>query len=140
MAGAERRTHCPGDRAGVFGMASSVAAAWLENGKLQLFDVKKREVVATYGKAGRELCDGVATNDARFAVGWRERDGGLWFLHGPTSTAAAATTISLFVGLSLMIFTGPCTAASAPVFSVVCCDAMASVNVFASSSAIALPS
>ena len=44
-----------------------------------------------------------------------------------------------FVGLSLMILIGPLTAASGPL-SLVCCAAMASVSVFASSSAIALPS
>lgn len=53
-----------------------------EERELQLFDVKSREVVAAYGKAARQLCDGAATKDARFAVAWRENDGGLWFLHG----------------------------------------------------------
>lgn len=92
-------THAlPDDRvARVFGAGSTVEAAWLKNGQLQLFDMKRREVLAAYGRAASRLCDGVATNDARFAVAWREDDGGLWFLHGPTSTAPASVEMPLQV-------------------------------------------
>jgi hypothetical protein len=37
-----------------------------------------------FGKSARMLCEGAATNDERFAVGWLEGDEGVWFVHGET--------------------------------------------------------
>jgi hypothetical protein len=97
--GRRRTTHAlPDERAArIFGVGSTIAAAWLKNGQLQMFDVKNNEVIAAYGRAAQVLCDGVATNDARFAVAWRETDGGLWFLHGPTTAAAASVSLPIQV-------------------------------------------
>jgi hypothetical protein len=91
--GARRANHeVPDDRSvRVFGSNVGASAAWIKNGQLQLFDLRKREVVAAYGTAATTLCDGVGTNDARFVVGWREQDGDLWFLHGPTRAPAASS-------------------------------------------------
>jgi hypothetical protein len=37
----------------------------------------------------RRLCDGVASNDARFAVGWLEADDTVWIVHGPLAAGDA---------------------------------------------------
>jgi hypothetical protein len=91
LAGHRKRSYeIPTDRSlRVFGTSGGAAAAWIKNEQLQLFALETREVVAGYGNSARILCDGVATNEARFAVAWIEDDGGLWFLHGPTRPSAA---------------------------------------------------
>ncbi len=43
-----------------------------------------------FGRNATILCEGAASNDQRFAIGWIESDGRLWFVHGPTS--AESTT------------------------------------------------
>jgi hypothetical protein len=68
----------------VVGTRSGPVAAWLDQGTIRLVDVKTGKTVSAWGKAARRLCEGVATNDERFAVGWLEDDGQLWFVHGDT--------------------------------------------------------
>jgi hypothetical protein len=41
-----------------------------------------------FGKKATQLCDGAASNEHRFGVGWLESDGRVWFVHGPNGGAA----------------------------------------------------
>ena len=43
---------------------------------------------STWGKNVKDLCDGVATNEHRFGIGWLESDGKVWFVHGPMDRMA----------------------------------------------------
>jgi hypothetical protein len=38
---------------------------------------------STWGKNVKQLCDGQATNEYRFGIGFLETDGKVWFVHGP---------------------------------------------------------
>src|SRR5204863_6528273 len=44
--------------------------------------------LGTWGRSVRQICDGVASNATRFAVGWLEADDTVWFVHGPLAAAA----------------------------------------------------
>jgi hypothetical protein len=70
------------------GTGAGPAAVWIDNGKIVLQMIRrdgshgKRD---TFGKKATVLCDGTASNDARFGVGWIESDGRIWFVHGPVA-------------------------------------------------------
>ena len=68
----------------VVGTSAGVAAGWLDSKKLRLWSIEHEDDLGVWGKNATTLCDGVATHDERFAVGWLESDGRLWFVHGPT--------------------------------------------------------
>jgi hypothetical protein len=68
----------------IVGTNSGPAAVWIENEKVRLVKLATGKPLAVFGKHARMLCDGVATNDERFAVAWRESDATLWFVHGDT--------------------------------------------------------
>jgi hypothetical protein len=68
------------------------AVGWQDGKKVQLAlvgDDGTLEQRSTWGKNVRQLCDGAASNDHRFGVGWLESDGRVWFVHGPLDHAAA---------------------------------------------------
>ena len=44
--------------------------------------------LSTWGRNVRELCDGAATNEHRFGIGWLEADGRVWMVHGPMNRLA----------------------------------------------------
>lgn len=77
----------------VVGTRVGVAAAWLDNARLELALLKTGESKG-WGKSASVLCDGAASNDSRFAVAWREDSGGLWFVHGPMSAADVPTILA----------------------------------------------
>jgi len=58
--------------------------------KVRLVRVSDDRDLGTWGKSVRQLCDGVASNDARFAVGWLEGDDTVWIVHGPATAGGAA--------------------------------------------------
>ncbi len=74
----------------VFGMPSGTAAAWIEAKKIRLVRASTGKSLAVFGKSARMLCEGLATNDERHAVGWLEADGGIWFVHGDTKRKRTA--------------------------------------------------
>lgn len=84
----------------IVGTRGGPAAAWIERKTIRLVDVKNGKTAGVWGKAATTLCEGVATNDERFAVGWLEDDGALWFVHGDTRPAgdAVADTTGATVG------------------------------------------
>lgn len=44
--------------------------------------------LAEFGTRVHGMCDGMASNEHRFAVAWTEVDGKVWFVHGPTGATA----------------------------------------------------
>jgi hypothetical protein len=68
----------------VIGMSGGPAAVWIESKKVKLVRLSTGKPLAVYGKSARMLCEGVASNDERFAAGWLEADDSLWFVHGET--------------------------------------------------------
>jgi hypothetical protein len=94
--GKPRREHAvaiPSDEVRVVGTRIGAGLVWR--------DATKRRVQLTIvDRNGRwrddfgsddavRLCDGLASNDHRFGVGWFDSRGGVWFVHGPTQPAAA---------------------------------------------------
>lgn len=75
----------------VVGTRSGATAGWLESKKVRIVALKNKREVGVWGKSARMLCDGVASNDERFGIGWLEADGQIWFVHGPTTVESQAT-------------------------------------------------
>lgn len=68
----------------VVGTSSGTAGGWRIGNRLVLRRLADDADGGTWGKSVRQLCDGVGSNDARFAIGWLEADGAVWIVHGPT--------------------------------------------------------
>jgi hypothetical protein len=77
------------------GMRTNPGAVWLDAGKViigaigadgEIRDQRK------FGSKATQLCDGVASNEQRFGVGWLESDGRVWVVHGPVASLAADET------------------------------------------------
>lgn len=75
-----------GDDQRVVGTAIGAAVGWQEARSLRFVRISDDRDLGTWGKSVRQLCDGVASNDARFAVGWLESDDAVWIVHGPLTT------------------------------------------------------
>ncbi len=78
----------------VFGTNQGAAVAWLDQKKVKLALVKGDGELgqpSEWGRNAKAMCEGVASNDQRFGVGWLESDGRVWFVHGPLSPAIAVT-------------------------------------------------
>lgn len=67
------------------GTAAGPALGWLHARRVHLALVKDGGLVqrSEWGKAPRQLCEGAASNERRFAVGWLEADDSVWIVHGP---------------------------------------------------------
>lgn len=78
------------------GTRAGTAVAWQDKRKLKLAIVDADGHPgdpSTWGKNVKQLCDGVASNEYRFGVGWLEADGGVWFVHGPMARTLSATSV-----------------------------------------------
>jgi hypothetical protein len=73
----------------VVGTRGGPAAVWLAGRKIHFALVDDGAESQTFGKSARQLCDGVASNDARFGVAWLESDGRVWMVHGPMGAHVA---------------------------------------------------
>ena len=85
-----------GSPARVVGGRAGTLFAWLSDKRLRLALVGEDGTLgapSAWGRNALQLCDGVATGDHRFGVGWLERDGGVWFVHGPIGAAVNATAV-----------------------------------------------
>ncbi len=77
----------------VVGTRSGSAIVWRDGDKISIATVDSDgslDKPQKFGKRAQRFCEGVASNDRRFAVGWVEGDGTVWFVHGPSGGAAAA--------------------------------------------------
>jgi hypothetical protein len=73
------------------GTRGGPALVWLEQARIHVAQVGADgglDEPSLWGKAPVQLCDGVATDDGRFGVGWLERDGSVWMVHGPVAAGA----------------------------------------------------
>ena len=78
------------------GTRSGAAVGWQDGKKLKFGSLDSDgnpDDISTWGKNVRQLCDGAASNEHRFAVGWLESDGRVWFVHGPMARIAALDAI-----------------------------------------------
>jgi hypothetical protein len=73
----------------VVGTRVGPAAVWLAGRKIHFALVDDGAESQIFGKSARQLCDGVASNDARFGVAWLESDGRVWMIHGPMGAHVA---------------------------------------------------
>ena len=74
----------------VFGTRVGAAAAWKAGSKVHLERIADGEDLGDWGtRPVRQLCDGVATNDYNFAVGWLETDNRVWIVYGPVGDVVA---------------------------------------------------
>lgn len=70
------------------GTSVGPVVGWLESKKLRLVHVPSGED-SVWGTSARMLCDGVATNDERFAIAFLEGDNRIMFIHGDTNRRSA---------------------------------------------------
>jgi hypothetical protein len=88
----------PGDELRVVGTRSGAGVAWRDPAKKQLrvgiVDRNGRLRDTFTGDGAATLCDGLASNDHRFAVGWLNEKGGMWFVTGPTQPAIADVEVT----------------------------------------------
>jgi hypothetical protein len=73
------------------GMSPGVAIGWQDGRKIKLgiLDADGTpDRVSSWGNKVVRMCDGAASNEHRFAVGWLESDGRAWIVHGPVSRLA----------------------------------------------------
>src|SRR5665647_3228893 len=76
----------------VIGTAQGAAVGWLERKKVKLALIKgdgELGQASEWGRNATALCESAASNDQRFAIGWLESDGRVWFVHGPMSSAVS---------------------------------------------------
>lgn len=76
------------------GTRAGAAVGWQDGKRLKLAVVDtdgSTGEASTWGRNVKQLCDGAATNEHRFGVGWLESDGKVWFVHGPMNRLAAGT-------------------------------------------------
>jgi len=79
------------------GAGGGVAFAWIDRAKLSFAPLAgdgRLGEVSTWGTDVSRLCEGVATNEQRFGIGWLERGGRLWVLHGPTSATRSTSEVA----------------------------------------------
>jgi hypothetical protein len=84
----------PGD-VRLVGTRAGVMLGWREDHRLKLatLDVEGNpDEVSTWGKNVETLCDGAASNEHRFAVGWLDTDNRVSFVSGPLGGAIDSMT------------------------------------------------
>ena len=84
----------------IVGTRVGTAIGWQDGKKVKLATLDsdgKPDEVSTWGKRVKQMCQGAATNEYRFGVGWLEADGRVWFVHGPMTRAVSASNVALDV-------------------------------------------
>lgn len=80
----------------IVGTTAGPTVGYQDGKRMRLRRIADDQDLGMWGTNVRGLCDGLASNDQRFAVGWLEGDGGVWMVHGPTTKRtrdlAASTT------------------------------------------------
>ena len=102
----------------VVGSSVGALVGWLDGRQLKLAKIVgdgKLGNATSWGRSVRRLCDGAASNDERFAVGYLDNDDRIWFVHGPMTKRTAATTVDDVAVTELATTTAPnwCAIASA---------------------------
>jgi hypothetical protein len=69
----------------VVGTSAGPTAGYQDGKRIRLSRIADGRDLGMWGTNAQHLCDGVASNDKRFAVGWLEGNGGVWIVHGPTT-------------------------------------------------------
>lgn len=73
------------------GTRGGPAVGWQDGKKFKLAIVDEDGTPrdeSVWGKNVKQLCDGAATNEYRFGIGFLEGDGKVWFVHGPMDRMA----------------------------------------------------
>ncbi|MCB9570813.1 MAG: hypothetical protein H6709_01850 [Kofleriaceae bacterium] len=68
------------------GASDHVGVVWRDGARIAVAGVDDGALGEPYhfGTRVERMCDGTASNDRRWGVGWRERDGRVWIVFGPT--------------------------------------------------------
>jgi hypothetical protein len=84
----------------VVGNFAGIALGWLDKAKLELATLAGVGELADksqWGKRVKQLCDGTASNEHQFGIGWLEAAGTVWVVYGPTSRQLAAAEVPVDV-------------------------------------------
>ncbi len=76
------------------GTSVGVAIGWQDRDRVQFARLTGDGTlgeVSTWGKRVVQLCEGTASNELRWGLGWFQNDGKVWMLHGPTRNNPLAT-------------------------------------------------
>ena len=80
------------------GTSAGSTVGWTDGKKLKLAALDDRgnpDEPSTWGKKVTQLCEGAASNEHRFGIGWLESDGRVWIVHGPMRSTELATSEEL---------------------------------------------
>ena len=69
------------------GAWSGISVGWRDSDKVRYAQVAgdgELGKASVWGKKVVALCEGLASNEHEWGIGWREKDGRIWVLHGPT--------------------------------------------------------
>ena len=91
------------------GAAGGIAVGWQDGNKLALARVSgdgELDQRTSWGKRVTQLCDGTASNEHRFGIGWLESDGRVWVVHGPTSASAVTDPVATDAELTRTVWCG----------------------------------
>ncbi len=83
-------------QARMVGTRSGVAVGWLDRAKVQLARVTGDGQLgepSRWGKKVQALCEGTASNEHMFAMGWLESDDSAWVVFGPLQQAAVSVPL-----------------------------------------------
>lgn len=75
------------------GTSAGSTVGWKAGKKLKLAaldDGGNPDEPSTWGKKVAQLCEGAASNEHRFGIGWLESDNRVWIVHGPMRASALA--------------------------------------------------
>jgi len=76
----------------VVGSRAGSLVGWREGRRIHLARAGDDRNPSRWGSSVRQLCDGFASNDVRFAIGWLEADDTVWIVHGPLAANGVASS------------------------------------------------
>ena len=77
----------------VVGLGRRMGLVWRDGKQIALAAIDRHGYLESAQKLGKRVaavCEGVASSEHRFGVAWREADGSIWFVHGPTGARGDA--------------------------------------------------
>jgi hypothetical protein len=75
----------------VVGARAGTLVGWRAGRNVLLARAGDDRETSRWGRSVRQLCEGFASSDVRFAIGWLEADDTVWIVHGPVAGKAAAS-------------------------------------------------
>ncbi len=89
--GSPTSVRLPSDGFRVVGLGPHLGIGWQSGKRVHVGELAPDGTIAnttTWGRSVRQLCEGAASNEHRFGIGWLESNGRVWMVHGNTQARA----------------------------------------------------